>query len=362
MRFIAESGLWATEAPRDAVPLTAVLEVSGAVLSWTVDDPDAPVHMAFTDPVRAEWLWRIAGEDGHSSIVSALAAPPEGQLDVDGVSFDAGALEPLRRLALGHWLRRWWPASYRDGIVELNDALLAGELAQLTASAEDYFTDGTFDSDVVELLAPHAEGLTALARLGDPRVSELVEACTELAEDTGISIETPVVAAQVGTRDDYALVAGAGAAGGTAEAVARGVASVNWAAVPPRVFDAAEGTVDWQVETDGAVASAVVRTQLSGPGSPAGIAVHVRSGGITGAGQLDSTGTATVALLDEKRTPVTETLAWSRDWQETAVRIGVDIGESSDVRDRVRAFARMRLQRLGANAFLAEVLAAESDY
>ena len=87
MRFIAESGLWATEAPRDAVPLTAVLEVSGAVLSWTVDDPDAPVHMAFTDPVRAEWLWRIAGEDGHSSIVSALAAPPEGQLDVDGVSF-----------------------------------------------------------------------------------------------------------------------------------------------------------------------------------------------------------------------------------------------------------------------------------
>ncbi|OAN37389.1 hypothetical protein [Mycolicibacterium iranicum] len=362
MRFVAESGLWTTDVPLAAVPLTAVLEVSGAVLSWTVDEPDATVHIAFTDPVRAEWLWRIVGDDGHSAIVSALAAAPEGELDVEGISFDADALRQLRRLALGHWLRRWWPASDRDGIVELDDALLAGELALLTASAEDYFTDATFDSDVAELLTPHAEVWSALARSGDPRVGELVLACTELAEDTGISVETPVVAAQAGTRDDYALVAGAGAAGGAAEAVARGVASVNWAAVPPRVFDAAEDTVDWHVETDGAVATAVVRAQLSGPGSPAGIAVHVRSGGITGAGQLDGTGTATVALLDEGHRAVTETIAWSRDWQGTAVTIGVDVGESSEMRDRVRAFARARLQRLGADAFLAEVLAAESDY
>ncbi|MFB1299152.1 hypothetical protein ACAG24_026980 [Mycobacterium sp. pW049] len=362
MRFVAESGLWTTEAPRDAVPLTAVLEVSGAVLSWTVDGPDAAVHIAFTDPVRAEWLWRIAGDEGHSAIVTALDAAPEGRLEVEGVTFDAHALAQLRRLALGHWLRRWWPASYRDGIAELDDALLAGELALLTASAEGYFADDTFDSDVAELLAPHAENLTALARLGDPRVGELVAACAELAEDTGVSFETPVVAAQAGTRDDYALVAGAGAAGGAAEAVARGVASVNWAAVPPRVFDAAEGTIDWQVETDGAVATAVVRTQLSGPASPAGIAVHVRSGAITGVGHLDSAGTATVALLDEDHSPVTEMTAWSRDWRETAVRIGVDVGESPDMRDRVRAFARTRLQRFGADTFLAEVLAAESDY
>lgn len=362
MKFIAESGLWTTEAPRGAVPLTAVLEVSGAVLSWTVDDPAAAVHIAFTDPVRAEWLWRIVGDHGHSAVVSALAAAPEGRLDVEGVTLDVGALEPLRRLALGHWLRRWWPASYRDGIVELDDALLAAELALLTASAEDYFADGTFDSDVTELLAPHTEVLTALARLGDPRVGELVEACAELAEDTGISFETPLVAAQVGTRDDYALVAGAGAAGGSAEAVARGVASVNWAAVPPRVFDAAEGTINWRVETDGAVATAVVRTELSGPGSPAGIPVHVRSGAISGAGHLDGAGTATVALLDEDSVPVTETTAWSRDWRETAVRVGVEVGESPDVRERVRAFARTRLQQLGSDAFLAEVLAAESDY
>ncbi len=362
MRFVAESGLWTTGTPGDAVPLTAVLEVSGAVLSWTVDAADLPVHIAFTDPVRAEWLWRIAGEDGHSAIVSALAAAPEGTCDLDGIVFDAGRLEPLRRLALGHWLRRWWPASYRDGIAELDDALLAAELALLTAAAEDYFSDGTLDSDVGELLQPHAEVLTALGRMGDPRVGELVDACAELADDMGIAFATPVVAAQPGRRDDYALVAGAGPAGGAGAAVATGVASVNWAAVPPRVFDAAEGTVDWRVETDGEVATAVVRTELSGPGSPAGIAVRVRSGAITGTGLLDGAGTATVTLLDEDRAPVTETTAWNRDWQGTAVTIGVDVGESQEVRDRVRAFARARLQRLGPDAFLAEVLAAESDY
>ncbi|MDG4668758.1 hypothetical protein [Mycobacterium sp. 236(2023)] len=362
MRFVEDSGLWTTATARDAVPLTAVLEVSGAVLSWTVDDPDAAVHVSFTDPVRAEWLWRIAGEAGHAAIASGLAAEPDGSVEIDGVELDADALRPLRRLALGHWLRRWWPASYRDGIAELDDALLAGELALLTAAAEDYFADGTLDSDVGELLAPHAEVLNAVARLGDPRVGELVAACAELAADTGVAFETPVVAAQAGMRNDYALVAGAAQAGSAGQAIATGIASVRWAAVPPRVFDAAEGTVDWRVQADGAVATAVVRTELAGVRSPEGITVRVESGGIRGVGQLDSAGSATVELLDEHQVPVTETAAWNRDWRETAVTIGVDVGETPAVRERVRTFAKSRLQRIGADAFLAEVLAAESDY
>lgn len=59
---------------------------------------------------------------------------------------------------------------------------------------------------------------------------------------------------------------------------------------------------------------------------------------------------------------MTDTVAWGHDWRETTVTIGADIGEDRAVRDRVRTFARTRLLRPGADAFLAEVLAAESDY
>jgi hypothetical protein len=44
------------------------------------------------------------------------------------------------------------------------------------------------------------------------------------------------------------------------------------------------------------------------------------------------------------------------------VTIGADVGESPQVRQRVRTFARARLARPGPDAFLAELLAAESDY
>jgi hypothetical protein len=46
----------------------------------------------------------------------------------------------------------------------------------------------------------------------------------------------------------------------------------------------------------------------------------------------------------------------------TRVTIGADVEESADIRQRVRAFARARLTQPGADAFLAEILAAESDY
>jgi hypothetical protein len=36
MRLVADSGLWGTGAPPAPTPLVAVLEVSGAVLSWTI--------------------------------------------------------------------------------------------------------------------------------------------------------------------------------------------------------------------------------------------------------------------------------------------------------------------------------------
>lgn len=362
MRFVLDAGLWTSGPPEDAPPLTAVLEVSGAVLSWTVDHPDSVVRLAFTDPTRADWLWRVVGERGHSQVVPALgAAGEQGRAEVENVTLDTATLAPLRRLALGHWLRRWWPASRRDGIVELDSAVLDGELALLAASAEGFFADDTFDSDVAELLRPHTAMLNGLAGLGDPRVTELAASCAELAEDLGVGAGSQIFAEMAG-RADYALVAGADRVRGGAEAIATGVASVNWGAVPPGVFDAAEHTVAWRIEADGAAATAVVQTELAGSGSPTGIPVRLRSRGVGGIGSLDAAGNATLALVDSGGAPVTDTVAWGHDWRETTVTIGADIGEDRAVRDRVRTFARTRLLRPGADAFLAEVLAAESDY
>jgi len=39
MRLVADSGLWVAGHETEAPPLAAVLEVSGAVLSWTIDGP-----------------------------------------------------------------------------------------------------------------------------------------------------------------------------------------------------------------------------------------------------------------------------------------------------------------------------------
>ena len=72
MRLVADSGLWSTGQLPAHPQLTAVLEVSGAVLSWTVDDPSTAAQITFTDPARADWLWRVLGETGHSALAAAL--------------------------------------------------------------------------------------------------------------------------------------------------------------------------------------------------------------------------------------------------------------------------------------------------
>jgi hypothetical protein len=366
MRLVADSGLWSTGPLAEPTPLVAVLEVSGAVLSWTVDDPSGAASITFTDLPHADWLWRILGESGHTAVAAALGdwSPDQAQtIDLAGVVVRAGSLDSLRRLAFGHWIRRWWPASHRDGIAALDAALLDAEIALITAAAQDFFIDDTFDSDVASLIRPHAVALGSLAREGDPRVGELVRACSELADDVGVEFDGDFEAepAGAGRRDDYALAAGSDL-GQRGTAIANGLSSINWAAVPPSIFDAAENTVDWRIEAAGPVAKSVVRAEVSGTGSPAGIAVRLRSGGIVGTGVLDADGNATFPLVDAQQRPMTESAAWDHDWRSTVVTIGVDLDESPQTRARIRAFARARLDQPASDAFLAEILAAESDY
>jgi len=360
MRLVADSGLWSTGQQTAQPQLVAVLEVSGAVLSWTVDDATHAAQITFTDPDRADWLWRVLGEPGHIALAAALdGRTPDAAVELTDVNLRPESLEPLRRLALGHWLRRWWPTSQRDGIVALDGALLDAEIAMLTAGAEEFFTDDTFDSDVAALLRPHTAALSAHLHGGDPRVIELVRSCADLADDVGVALaETEGVALR---RDDYALAAGADGNGRRATSIATGVASVNWGAVPSGVFDAAEDTIEWQIEAAEDVAKAVVRVALSA-GLAAGIDVRLQSGDFSGVGVLDADGVATFPIIDAQQQPVAESAAWDHDWRSATVTIGAEIDESPQTRQRIRDFARARLRAPAGDAFLAEVLAAESDY
>lgn len=362
MKLMSDSGLWSTGPLVAPSPLQAVLEISGAVLSWTVDDPGADPQITFTDLSRADWLWRVLGETGHHAVASTVDRSPSEEpyaVDLAGVDVLPGSLDALRRLAFGHWLRRWWPASQRDGVATLDAALLDAEIAILTAGAEDFFTDDTFDSDVAEMLRPHVAALNAHVEYGDPRIAELVEKCTDLADEVGIAFDVP---ARPTRRDDYALAAGGDIGRTTSTTVASGVGSVQWTAVPSGIFDAAENTVDWSIEAvDGAV-TAIVRVELSGLGSPNGVAIRLRSGPFGGDGVLGADGRAVFPVVDSDQQSISESAAWGHDWRTTTLTIGADTGESAQTRERVREFARARLASPADDAFLAEILASESDY
>lgn len=379
MRLVADSGLWSTEpvSPSAATPLIALLEVSGAVLSWTVDDPDdAAPHIAFTDVSRADWLWRVLGEAGHVALVSALdgAAGQPRSIELAGVDLVPGSVAPLRRLATGHWLRRWWPASRQDGLAGLDRALLDVEVALLTTGAQSFFPDNTLDSDVAQLLAPHAAALTSQVRGDDSRVVDLVRAGAGLAEEIGaggdgwselsaaLDDSSLILTVPSDRRDDYALAAGVGAGPPSAGAIARGVTSVAWSGVPPAIFDAGENTVDWSIEASGSAVVAVVQAAVIGPDPATGIAVRLACGSIEGRGTLDATGRATLPLEDGQRHPLTESAAWARDWSTTSVLVGAETTEPAEIRERVRRWARSRLDLPPRDAFLAEILASESAY
>lgn len=364
MKLVAESGLWSTGPLVAPTPLIAVVEVTGAVLSWAIDADPAAATITFTDLARADWLWRVVGEAGHGAVAAAVGDHPAGNartIEVAGVAILPGSVDHLRRLALGHWMQRWWPASYRDGIAALDAALLDAELAVLTAAAQDFFADDTFDSDVAAMLSPHSAAFNAHIRSGDPRVVALVRAADELTDDAGIVVAEPAGAAAA-RRDDYALAAGVDRRQRRTGAIVGGEGSLAWAAVPPAVFDAAEDTVDWFVDATDGLVKAFVDVDVSGPASPSGIKVRLRSGPVSGEGVLDERGQTSFALVDPQGQLVAESTAWNHDWGTTTVTVGADVDESPLTRQRVRDFARARLAAPASDAFLAEIVAAESDY
>lgn len=355
MRLIHESGLWSTGPEVEGVPLDAPVEVAGAVLSWTIDSAAGVPRITFTDAARADWLWRVVGESGHVAILAALAEPAAvDAVEAPGVEAAPEALSPLRRLALGHWLRRWWPASARDGIPALDAVLLDAELALLTDEAGYTFSDDTLDSDATGLLHPHIAVLTGYLDSPDERIADLCTRALDLADGLGCR-GAPQRRPAIPRRDDYALAAGTAGTAAT-PAIAHGVASVNWAAVPPGVLDAAEDTIRWRIVPAGATVAARVSVALLGAGDSDGIGVRLDSAGVAVAGALNARGEATLVL------PVTESVAWNHDWAATTVVVGADVVEPAEFRARIRRFARTRMAAPPEDAFLAERLAAEAQY
>jgi hypothetical protein len=168
-----------------------------------------------------------------------------------------------------------------------------------------------------------------------------------------------------GLRDDYALAAGSDTSPRGATPIARGVASINWGAVPPGIFDAGEDTIDWRVEIAGTAPVAVVRAALIGLDPATGVAVQLQCGVVDGTAALDAGGRATVPLVDAQQRPMTESAAWDHDWSATSVLIGAQVSgatETRETRERVRHWVRARLDRPADDAFLAEILASESAY
>ncbi len=338
--------------------LAAVAEVAGAVLIWEVSELELDPVAVVTDPSAADWLWRVVGEDGHRAVLAGAA-----EADAAG-----GALGELRRLAFGHWLRRWWPASGRDAIPALDAALLDAELAVVTARCEAFFGERTVDSDAAELLAPHSAALLRARSLRDPRVDALIDAALVVVDDAGLGEIDPtwdeVVSAVPVTGDErYAAVAGGRVSRRGPDLVAAGTATVHWDAVPPGVFDAAEDTVDWAVlvgpgeaPTIQIAVATLDRSDASG--------IPVRADGAVGAvaeGALRADGFAALPLRTADGV-LDEDTALTVDWAGLSVTVGVPTAEGRDVRDTVRRLARTRLEAPPAGAFLAEILAAEADF
>ena len=171
MKFTVDSGLWALGSEVDAPPEVAVLEVSGAVLAWTIHDAAQAVRITFTDLNAADWLWQLVGEAGHVAVVAAAEATAEATEATEaGDEVDLELLtEPLaalRRLAVGHWLRRWWPASVRDGIMPLDAAVLDAEVARNTLEV-NFFSVLRVTDRLLPLLRPGGRIVMLTSGLGD---------------------------------------------------------------------------------------------------------------------------------------------------------------------------------------------------
>ncbi|MEU6227906.1 hypothetical protein [Streptomyces sp. NPDC047042] len=253
----------------------AVLEVAGADLTWPVlDDPGLPAAEVH-DPGRAQqWLWALYGE----RVAAAVHDCAAGQSDVRVTAEVTALAGAAARLGLGHWAARWWPASYADGIPELEPALLGLESAALTHRCQQLFDDegDQHDDCAAELieeslgaLDPLIQWWRAQAQPSDTarHLESVLRLLDDAADSAGLDGQalrrlrssldvrgpagTPVdLGALFARPEGFALAAGETLAVG-GRVIARGSGTNDWRRYPPGFVDAAENAVSWTARAFG---------------------------------------------------------------------------------------------------------------
>ncbi|MCX5368940.1 hypothetical protein OG613_25445 [Streptomyces sp. NBC_00015] len=283
----------------------AVLDVSGAVLSWPVrEGPGLPVAEVHDVGRAQQWLWALYGERTAGAVQACVTGEPAGVRVTADVTALAGA---AARLGFGHWAARWWPASYVDGIPALEPDLLGLELAALTHWCQQLFGEfddvddfngfldfGDFgdghdgrdgrhrsgdqpDGCAAQLIEDHQAALDPLIRWwrAAPRSADTarhLESVLRLLDDaadaagldgqplrrlrSALEQHRPAgPTVDVGTlfvrRDGYALAAGDPLVAG-GRVIARGSGTNDWRRYPPGFVDASETAVSWTARALGA--------------------------------------------------------------------------------------------------------------
>jgi len=350
--------------------LRCVLELPGALVEWDLlDPPGSPPRMTILAIEECDWLWRLVTEAGHRAVIDAMPGLTTTDLPIP---VDPTAAAALRRLAYGHWLRRWWPASAHGPVPVLDPVLVDLEVAVLTQRAEGWFAGDTLDSDPAALLARWPVAAVC-ARACDPTpgardllgfIGQYPDELVPHWTDADLAVLTAALAAPTRTRQDYALAAGGpGVAGASATGViATGRTSVDWLAVPPGVLDAAEDTVTWQVEAAPGVEVAVRCEVLVGADASGTEVRLVLPPHLDLRSVLDAGGRVRVPV------PIPATTAWQLPWEQLRCLVGVGPVDTipaagREPRETARRFVRRRLaDPRREDLFVAERAAADLDY
>lgn len=268
-----------TASPVDAPDFTrAVLDVAGAVLTWSVlGSPGLPLAEIHDTARAQQWLWAVYGERVAGAVhACATGELPDMRVPADVTPFAGRAA----RLGFGHWAARWWPASHLDGIPALQPDVLGLELAALTHECQQLFDEGGDQPDnyVAELIGDHQVALDPLIqwwRATPPstdtarQLESVLRSVDDAADNAGLdgpalrrlrsSLDrprrpdgTPVDPVTLFVRHDgYALAAGEPLLAG-GRLIARGSGTNDWRRYPPGFVDASETAVSWTARALGA--------------------------------------------------------------------------------------------------------------
>ncbi len=277
----AAAAAWWVEGVLGADPATTVA-------GWAPDHAEAIVDGADLDSAGgADFGADDFPDDPDIALLLAVDEVEEASASFDLDLRRVGAsLVALRRLAMGHWLRRYWPAGDRTGFGHLDPLLMDCELATLAWSLDDILLTRQHAGP---LLAPHAARLVDLVDdgVGTGQRARLLRAALEVArhtlapshpayaavceltaegEDPGAAVltfERRQGAPTTVPRSHVALAASTTTGG----ADGRRVDEVDWQQVPGQVLDWGPDSVEWTLRRDGVLWEVEV-TVLAGATPP----------------------------------------------------------------------------------------------